>query len=354
MRSSWFLTIGALVVLAGFSPAHAGSDRTGLLWTLNLREHGLTRDPTLPPEAMDAVHQLAFGSRGELVILGRPSRRGPILRVLAYVLDARTGKLLGQREWKTISEPFIAGTVTGNFAVNWEHGTVLYSAGLESEIRTSEIFVQMASPDGRRLAAQHIVNGRNMWIGFDSESLEVDGTSYLSGVAPSISATGVAEAIYPPEGGHPVRIRNQAGDQVDFRPDCKAVNPFFLSDLALAVIGCGQFTIIDTAGHPLLSGRAQLGHDYFSAARDGSRVVLNEARFAGGGHGALRDEVFTVFDLPEGHPVFTVRNKELHGEDLARSGAALSPDGSLLAINSWGIVKVFRLPPAPIRPGQGS
>ena len=61
-------------------------------------------------------------------------------------------------------------------------------------------------------------------------------------------------------------------------------------------------------------------------------------------------ERFTVFDVNLRRAIFVAESYDLKGYDLKGlsaghpSGYALSPDGTLLAINSAGTVRLFALP----------
>lgn len=58
----------------------------------------------------------------------------------------------------------------------------------------------------------------------------------------------------------------------------------------------------------------------------------------------LKAERITVHGVEKGEPIWTVKHTLMKGAFFGHSGIALSPNGSLLAINSYGIVTLYRLP----------
>jgi hypothetical protein len=204
----------------------------------------------------------------------------------------------------------------------------------------------MASFDGRRLAARALKDKKSVWVGLDAATLKPDSWEHAGGSGLAISQHGEANVVDVGEPTPVVSITSAGStESVYDRPGCKQIGVHFLSESVLAVIGCDRYVVIDTQGNELMSGPAQLGHDVFTPARSASRFALNQAVFGGDWRDNLRYEKVTVFDLPTRRAILQLKIDDLRGEDLARSGVAVSPDGSMLAVDSWGIVKLYSLPP---------
>jgi hypothetical protein len=315
------------------------------LWVTDLHDHALVRDHTLPPMVHAADRQIAFGTNGDLVVLGVPFKRGDTQSVRAYVLDTGSGHVIRERQWEARGTPRVFGTSGGGYAVDTTAGTVLYGPRLEEEQQRTNLYVEMASCDGRRLAARTLKGKESVWVGLDAVTLEPDGWEYPEGSGLSISEHGSASVVYVREPTPVVSITSAGStESVYYRPGCKQIGVDFLSESTLAVVGCDRYVVINTRGNELMSGLALLGHDVFTPARNGSRFALNQAVFSGDWRDSLRYEKVTVFDLPARRAILQLKIDDLRGEDLARSGVAVSPDGSMLAVDSWGIVKVYSLP----------
>ena len=317
------------------------------VWTTSLQKRGYLLDEFAPPGVYEATRQLAFGSNGELVVA---SSDGPILKasdVRAFVIETRSGRVIDEAAWKSKTWPYIFATAEGNYAVTTENGLALYSSGLKEVIATSKHSSKMASPDGQSLAAWKRVPGHGVTFFLGSRDFLPSEIEFLDHNVESISRTQIAYAAYSKGSKNPaIHIEGPAGIVSVYATDCPEVQPRFVSENALAIFGCDGVDVISTHGERLYRLSLDGENAFAGASRDGNRFVAVEAFYGKGHTPKLRFETFTVIDVRSPRPIFTVKIKELQGRESGRSGAALSPDGSLLAVNSLGIVRLFRLPAA--------
>lgn len=315
------------------------------VWTVDLREHGYTVNEFAPPALYGSTRQLAFGTNEELVVAAGDLPTSAPAGVQAFVLDARTGTVASKVDWRTKSRPYVFATTKGEYATNTETGLALYVSGLKRVIAESEHSTKMASPDGRSLAAWESVAGRGVTLFLDSGTLRPTGVEFIGKNVDSISRDRIAYIGWVNRSKNAsVLVEDSKGNVARYETACNEVQPHFVSESMLAVVGCDQVEVIN-AGGPRLFLHATSGDSSFAgASRDGSRFSIVEASYGWGHDPGLRSERFTVFDVRSRTAVFSTNIKELRGRKLGRSGAALSPDGSFLAINSLGVVRLFNLP----------
>jgi WD40 repeat protein len=124
----------------------------------------------------------------------------------------------------------------------------------------------------------------------------------------------------------------------------------------LALWSPHEFWVVSkTGGDPLL--KASFRDDEWLGSRlypsgDGKRFAVTISAHKGGSaffdidsHSVLKR--IMVYELPSGQAVYTLDAKQQKINDV--SGVALSPDGSLMAILTDGVVEVYRLPPVNIK-----
>ena len=127
---------------------------------------------------------------------------------------------------------------------------------------------------------------------------------------------------------------------------CGEVRPGFLGAETMAILGCGRAEIARLDGRRLFVVPIGENATLAAVARDGSRFAILEPDWVWREFPRLRGETIRVYDVGAGTGSCTVRVAALRGSDFpASSGAALSPDGSLLVVNSMGRVALYRLPP---------
>jgi hypothetical protein len=114
----------------------------------------------------------------------------------------------------------------------------------------------------------------------------------------------------------------------------------------IAVVGCDHVEVVEVFGGRRFRHSTEAHHTRFAgASRDGNRFVVAETFYGWGDEPPLRSERFSVIDVRAGAPILSVKVKQLRGRRRGHSGAALAPNGSLLAINSLGVVQVFEILP---------
>lgn len=315
------------------------------LWTADLREEGYAADQFVARGAHTANRQIVFGSMAELVVANDANtsfaRPGP---ATGFVLDTTSGQIVSKATWRAKSFPYIFATDVGHYAVNTENGLALYAAGLRMVKVTVPYSVKLASPDGTSFAARKSVPGPHGVTYFlNAETLQPNGVEYLDKSVDSICRDRIA---YTPfiKSSNTVRVRSPSDVVSTYNTDCSEPRPHFLSMNVLAVSGCDRVDVIDTNQGLRFSHRTD-AHDtnFAGASRDGSRFVIAEAFYGRGHHPKLRFERFTVLDVEARTSVLTVEIRKLRGRRTGASGAALAPDGSLLAINSLGVVQLFKV-----------
>jgi hypothetical protein len=119
--------------------------------------------------------------------------------------------------------------------------------------------------------------------------------------------------------------------------------PQFVSEHLLAVVVGKKFDVVSDTGKLLFSGKVHGDWHQFATCRDLGRMALTQQRW-NELRGRVSNEHITVFDLEKGSAIWRTENTDLGLAPNARSGVALSPDGSLVAIRTMNLVKVFKLP----------
>lgn len=313
-------------------------------WASDLRKMGFIVNDFAPPEVVEATRQIAFGTADELVVVSsRASFAKPDV-VRAFLLEAKSGAVVSTEKWTAKGLPYVFATADGRYAAVTETGLVAYSAGLKEVLATAGQSARMASPDGRSLAAWKSVPGHGVTSFIDAKSLRPTGVEYLDTNVLSISQNQIAYTAYASGSPNPaVHVRGPTGSASVYRTECSEVQPNFISENVLAVLGCDQVDVITSEGERLFSHATEGDSTFAGASRDGSRFAIVEAFYGSGHDPKLRAERFIVFDVRTRKPVFTTDIVELRGRERGRSGAALSPDGSALAVNSLGIVRLFHI-----------
>jgi hypothetical protein len=202
----------------------------------------------------------------------------------------------------------------------------------------------MVSPNGKRLAARTRRNGREAWIALDARSLgELGDIPSPSGYRPSISEEAAAYIVLRSTDNPKWEISSKTHPSIALEFPRRAEPPQFISEHALALVIDRKFDVVSVTGEHLFSGTARDDWHQFTSCRDGSRMAMAQQHWSEL-RGKVASEQVTVFDLGKKAPIWTTENKILGPGSGAHSGVALSPDGSLVAIRSMGIVKVFKLP----------
>lgn len=313
-------------------------------WTANLR------DPDLDwvfSAHFDPFRQIAFGNNTELVVLGGSGPFQP-RRVRTWVLETRKGKVLRKTDWTTdFYSDFIFATSTGKYAIGTEIGMALYSRGLEREITTgaNDAKPWSSSPDGRFFAGFKYIPGHRVSFFIDAETLKPTGTEFRDVYIRSVADNRIAYTGRDANGVATVFIEDNDATIWKYHSDCKVVRPSFISNDLLAVVGCNRLDVVSASGEKLFTALLKGERLLFAASsRDGRRFAVMEQFDEIGDPPRLCMERITVFDVRQRKPIFVTDDTDLSGSQGGSSGVALSPDGSSMAVNSAGLVRLFVLP----------
>ena len=343
--------VGSIVLVAfailscQFIPSGLGSTEKPL-WVTDLRNTPDHWDNSHGPALFQATRQIAFGSNAELVVA---KDSGPFAKpnaVHGFVIDAKTGRVLREAHWTSGSWPFLFATSTGKYAVVTEAGMTLYSQGLQSIVATGIHVADKVSPDGRFLSATETIPGHGVTVFIEADSLKPNGTEFRDVYVWSIADNRIAHSALRNRHGI-VLIEDISKQTPEFETDCQNmdVRPNFITSDLLAVLGCGRLDLVSLRSGKVFSSAVEGEQAFFVAAsRDGSRFAVMQIFTWPGDPPSLSKERITVFDVGQRKAVFLVDISDLRGSTSGESsGVALSPDGSRLAINSGGVVRLFAL-----------
>ncbi|MGH9869816.1 MAG: hypothetical protein ACREAA_16850 [Candidatus Polarisedimenticolia bacterium] len=333
-----------MVILAAPSQSTSSAAHKGKpSWKTNLKRFGVTGEP--PGGIYEAVRQMAFGDNDEIVVLFPANQGVGPGEVIGVALDRSSGQITHRASWQSLGWQYVFGTREGQYAVVTTEGTALYSRGLKSILARNGGSVKLAAPDGASLAVwrREQVDGVNRGITafLDTKDLRPLGIEYVNKHVDSISRTLIANT----------GIRNKdlflelwspSENLLTQRLACNGY-PQFVSNEALVMVGSDCVEVMSTTGERLFQASDLDNPSFAAASRDGRRFAIVEALYAKGIDPGLKAEKFTVFGVHERSAVFSTMIKELREEKWGRSGAALSPDGSALAVNSLGVVQLFVL-----------
>ena len=314
------------------------------VWRTELRISGQNWDDLHTPAFFQATRQIAFGSNSELVVA---KDSGPFAKpneVHGFVLDPKSGKLLREAHWTSGSWPFLFATSSGKYAVVTEAGMTLYSQGLQSAIATGIHTADKVSPDGRYLSAPESIPGHGVTIFIDAETLKPNGTRFQDTYVWSIADNRIAYSAFRGKEGV-VLVGDNIRQLPEYQTDCKDVRPNFITSDLLAVLGCERLDVVSLTSGKTFTFALRGSEAFFAAAsRDGTRFAVMQVFTRQGDPPSLSLERVTVFDVARRKPVFATDIFDLKGSTTgASSGVALAPDGSSLAINSAGVVRLFAL-----------
>jgi hypothetical protein len=260
-------------------------------------------------------------------------------------MDARDGGILKEAQWTSGSWPFLFATATGKYAVNTESGMAVYSQGLQTILATGSHVADKVSPEGRFLSATETISGHGTTLLIDADTLKPNGAEFRNLYVWSISENRVVSSAL--RNGRGIVLVTDLGKQLpEYETDCREIRPDFITNELLAVVGCERVDVVSLTTGKVFSLPTEGGEAFFAAAsRDGSRFVIMQSFERAGDPPTLSAERVTVVDVVQRRPVFLTDISDLRGSRSGEaSGAALSPNGSSLAINSAGVVRLFPLP----------
>lgn len=140
-------------------------------------------------------------------------------------------------------------------------------------------------------------------------------------------------------------VKDSTKQQPEYETDCKGARPNFVTSDLLAVLGCERLDVVSLTNGKTFTFTLEGADAFFAAvSRDGNRFAVIQAFTRPADPPILLLERVTVFDVTRRKPVFATDISDLKDFTVGRSsGVALSPDGSSLAINSAGVVRLFAL-----------
>jgi hypothetical protein len=316
------------------------------IWTTDLRPLGFYVDERSPSGLMTAIEQLAFGSDEELVVIGAkgapPKEPNP---VRAFVLDAQSGKVIRQVEWVGRVRPDIHATAAGHYVVSTIEGVRLFSGGLERVIRSVDGAVRAASPDGRTFTIWGGVPGRATTTFHDAESFLPTGAVFINRAVDSVASNRITYVAYRGGSRHASIFIEDAGRKFPpYDADCSEARARFVAQDVMAVFGCRRMTVVTVEGKVLFTESIPEEDRWVApASRDGRRFAVVSTYESAAHSSTTCFERIRVYEVETGDVLFKAEIRDCSGT-LGGSGVALSPDGRLLAVNSLGVVRVFRLP----------
>jgi len=363
----------------------AHTNATSPVWKVDLRAVGFTGfAPTketwglhLKPNPLcfsdNKTLVATFISREDVTTLARRDTSGDARpdRLHGIFLNAQMGKVQGTKEW-SVPRPRggIIPTGNGRFVVLTPSMIALYSPAFEllqdfkfSSEQLSHLWDVHTSLSGKSILVEyHYPEATYQWLDSDtlqpldarwSQSLPVlsisDDREIASFKNTYVQAKGIYifEAFIQPRNGAErtvCRVNDGQGDSCG--------NPEFVSNDLLALWMPHRFRVVPkTVGDALLKATFHedewLGRPLHPSA-DGKRLAVTVWAHKGGSaffdidsHSMLKRIV--IYDLLSGQAEYTLDAKQQKIKDV--SGVALSPDGSLLAILTDGVVEVYQLPP---------
>lgn len=357
----------------------AGSQTAGgPLWQVDLRPLGY--NGFTPKGELRGLHfsvnRVCFSENNSLiatfltreaVTLGRRDQSTD-LRLHAVLFDAAKGAVKTAKEWTTF-EPRggVLATRGGRFVVIAPNRMLLYSPGLEllKEFKLPSDASVYSSPAGGAILLEYNDYGRDWFQWMDPDTLQPlrSWEEALGFTTISDSKLVFLEQTYTKSTGsvHEILIRELDGAQhvvcrsVDGQGNCGSF-PQFLSNELLALSTFRGLMLIRSDGTIAFITKfkedEELGRS-LSTSANGRRFAVQQ--YVNKGGSALLDisshSVFrriVVFDVPTRQWIYNLEAKSQNIRTLP--AFALSPDGSLMAILTDGVVRVYSLPQTPTEP----
>jgi len=354
MRFFCVMAVASIVLLAAFDTSYRlYADKPSdmrptekALWTANLRTTVNNWDEFHTPAFFLAQRQIAFGSDAELIIAKDSGPFAKPNQVHGYILNAASGKVLGDKEWTSGSRPFLFATHEGKYAVVNDVGMTLYSQGFHNIVATGTDVADKISPDGRYLSSSKSVPGHGITILIDATTLKPTGIEFRDIYVWSIAENRIASSAF--RGSDGVMLVSSPTKQLwEHQTDCKEARPNFITNDVLALVGCERLDVVSMTRGNIFSSTLKGDAAFFAAvSRNRERFAVLQIFTSPGDPPSVSMERISVFDADKQQPIFTTDVSDLKGFNPgASSGVALSPNGSSLAINSAGIVRLFALSP---------
>ena len=331
-------------------------------WGLNLRQN---------PVAFSANSVLiaTFITHEEVTTLARRDKPGDVLplRLHAVFLNVDASKIQVTKEW-SITRPRggIVANGHGGFVLLTPGLIAVYSSSVElvnkldlSSKQQSDLWDFHTSPTGKSILIEyHRPETSFQWMDASSLRSELSWDETMGFGSISDGEIAFSRETFVKSTGfiHEVLLRPRVGPEQTI---CRGIagrgdscgTPQFVSNDVLALLMPHELSVVPrTGGDALLKASFHddewLGRPLHPSA-DGQRFAVTVWAHKGGNaffdidsHSVLKRIV--VYDLPSSRAVYTLDAKQRKIKNV--SGVALSPDGSLLAVLTDGVVEVYRVP----------
>jgi hypothetical protein len=178
----------------------------------------------------------------------------------------------------------------------------------------------------------------------DATTLKPTGTEIRDTYAWSVGDNSIAATAT--RSGKTIVEVDDGRRSAEYQSECGGVRPQFITQNLVALLGCDSVEVVSISGTKVFAGRLVGAPSYIVAAsRNGGRFVVSQQFERPGDPPSTCAERFTVFDVNLRRAIFVTESYDLKGLSAGHSsGYALSPDGTLLATNSAGRVRLFPLP----------
>lgn len=316
----------------------------------------------------DATLAVAFTTREEVEGLAR--RSNPPLHLHVLLLDAGSGRLTREHEWGVSStdEAGILATNSGNLVIRTGDQVTLYSPDFE-ELRERELpacespgekgwWTVLMAPSGRTLFLNHLCYGSEKIDVIDANTFKLLYSWPSIGPGPESVSDSAISALRSqkskPDGVYLGKFDGSWGPIYEREGAGCIGHPSFISNSMLAFFGpapCSRLVVITTQGSKLMEERFPKNEHISPVipSRDGRRFAVWVDTEKGGiafldifPH-VIRSRLM-VYDVQRRAALaaFHVELPKAQKYTFQR-GAALSPDGSLLAVLSDGTVTLYHV-----------
>jgi hypothetical protein len=347
---SWGVLFFALPLISCEDPLrHVPVTASPPAWSLDLREFGYG-DGINVANRFAALRQITFVDAETIAVsfVSSSSEEGPLMRRGHVALvDAETGKLRRSIQWDCDGHcnPYVFSTSAGHLLVS-DYGTLdLYSASLEHLRRIqfpAGTRVVHISPDGSTVAREEGKPGEPLAVFMDSETFEETGPRFASNVR-AISNRKLAREAWPAGSRYPaVYVQAPDAPEFEFHPKCRSALPHFISEDKLVVANCSELSVITDQGQIIFADRFPRAEVSIAAsARNGNRFAVSVTAHRGWDPPVLHDELVVVYEVSARKRILAIRIRPL---PYIQTRAALSSDGSMLATDAGGELRLYRLP----------
>ena len=305
------LVVGQGIVIAAKSvPETTFPDTKGPpLWTIDVGQAGCP--PSYgEPNSSSAPLEITFASQ-ETIGMAIPAEAVPLggnkwkYSSCLLSIDSRTGKRIAQT-MASIYQPSIRGTPEGDFSVSGIEGSGGFTIDLQQKENHAAKSAQVNGPRSHSVPLRPEL-------------------SYFKG-------SSAGQLWFEKDGARKLLVPRRCGD----------ARPQLVADDRVLVICANSFYVFATEGDLVASQViVRPGVHFAAVSKDKRRFALSIYIWGFGDPSYLEEETIVVYDSETVRPIFSVKSNPLPEQ---QSWAALSPDGSLLAVGAKRTLKLFRLP----------